>query len=165
MVSTLIAAKDYAARGLPITVCRDKHPLGIGWTPTEAGEKWQDKIWDGAELDTAWETCGALNLGIMLGPKAGFIDMEADGDEEEESFRKLFDGVEIPKTPMFKSRRSLERPSLTSRDWVSASVPTARPHIVACRQASTVTERPENGLFHWMIAPRRVSPISCFAGS
>jgi hypothetical protein len=109
MVSTLIAAKDYAARGLPITVCRDKHPLGIGWTPTEAGEKWQDKIWDGAELDTAWETCGALNLGIMLGPKAGFIDMEADGDEEEESFRKLFDGVEIPKTPMFKSRRGVHR--------------------------------------------------------
>ncbi len=44
-----------------------------------------------------------------MGPQAGFIDIEADNEAEEQAFLDLFDGCDIPATPTFKSRHGVHR--------------------------------------------------------
>jgi hypothetical protein len=110
-MSTKEAAHRLQESGLPITLCAGKDgkaPLGHGYTKMELGEGWQTKNWTPEEIEQAFNLRGNLNVGIRFGP-GSCIDIEADNEAEEESFRKLFDGYEIPRTPAFKSKRGVHR--------------------------------------------------------
>lgn len=47
----------------------------------------------------------SLNLGLLLGPRSGVIDLEYDSPKGKDDLEKLFDGVKLPATPTFQSPR------------------------------------------------------------
>jgi hypothetical protein len=109
MVDLLHSALDYRRRGLPITLCDDKSPLGKGWTATSPGKAWQRHTWTPKEICRAFDQRGELNVGSLWGPRSGMVDFECDGDGAERSFSELFDGIDQPVTPMFQSSRGKHR--------------------------------------------------------
>jgi len=72
-----------------------------------AGEKgpktrdWQNKRPSPAQVDAA--IAAGKNIGLILGPRSGVIDIEIDGEGGEDSLRKLFDGE--PETMSWSSKR------------------------------------------------------------
>lgn len=107
--SMVDVAVELQRKKLPITLCVGKRPLGRGWNSTNYGSGWPDHRWSTSEIERAFDVRGELNIGVLLGPKSGLIDIEADGAEQERAFADLFDGCEIPVTPVFKSLRGKHR--------------------------------------------------------
>lgn len=106
---TLAAALELLDIGWPITVCDEKKPLGPDFDKVSNGFGWETHNWTADEVRRAFDLRGSLNVGVRLGPDAGFIDIETDNAEEEAAFARLFEGCEIPRTPMFKSTRGAHR--------------------------------------------------------
>ncbi|HUY88988.1 MAG TPA: bifunctional DNA primase/polymerase [Pirellulales bacterium] len=78
-------------------------PAGQKW-PNYAG--WQHSRATPAQVDRAIHA--GMNIGIILGPPSGVIDLEVDGEGGEDSLRKLFDG-EPPEGPSWQSTRGIHR--------------------------------------------------------
>lgn len=92
-------AIEYAARGLPITLCNGKAPIATAW---------QTKNYTPDEIEREFSRQPALNVGLRFGP-GSCIDIEADCAEEERAFQGLFAGCDVPRTPTFRSVRGLHR--------------------------------------------------------
>ncbi|MCE9545191.1 MAG: DUF5906 domain-containing protein [Planctomycetia bacterium] len=131
--STKGTALDFVRRGLPLTVCAEKHPLGFNWSIDLPGTDWGNKTWTAPEIERAFRIRGELNVGIMLGPTAGIIDIEADSEEEERHFADLFDGCEIPRTPEFKSKRGRHRLFAWHPDLAQAGKGVVKFRKLGCR--------------------------------
>lgn len=91
-----------AARGWRVhpLVPKQKNPLVTAWqkaatTDEEVIADWWDR-WPGA------------NIGIVMGPSSGIIDIEADTPEADKFLADLFDGHEII-TPTFQTARGKHR--------------------------------------------------------
>lgn len=94
----------YLERGLPLTLCggpdlKDPGVLGDGW---------QDHKWTPQEVEEAYRQHHELNPGVVLGPRSGMIDLEADVPEAEDDYGKLFDGCEQV-APTYQARRGKHR--------------------------------------------------------
>lgn len=106
---TFEAAVSYCEGGYPITLAdADYSPSGgkkddYGKKPI--GKGWQNRRWTAEAIEATFARYRNVNVGIRVGPDAGFIDIETDGPEAEQEFAKLFEGCEAPVTPTFKSRR------------------------------------------------------------
>ncbi|MCE9604427.1 MAG: bifunctional DNA primase/polymerase [Planctomycetia bacterium] len=109
MPSMVELALKLRRRNLPITLCDGKKPLGRGWSATGNGSEWPQHAWTDSDIRRAFALRGDLNLGIVLGPRSGLIDLEADSADEERAFTELFAGCEPDVTPTFKSRRGKHR--------------------------------------------------------
>lgn len=84
-----------------------RYPLVI-IPPGEKGPKtkgWPDLRPSVEQVESALSR--GFNLGIILGERSGLIDLEIDGEQGEESYRKLLG--EEPRTPCWKSARGRHR--------------------------------------------------------
>jgi hypothetical protein len=71
------------------------------------GKDWPDHTVDEVELQRRLTNNPKANVGVMLGPNSGVIDVECDSPEAEEVFVKLFgEGI---RTPGWKSKRGSHR--------------------------------------------------------
>lgn len=111
MHDRLQCALKYRRRGLQITLCppNSKKPLGKGWNKKYNGREWPSHRWSEKKIAEAFKVLGELNVGVRLGPQSNIIDFECDGEEAEQSFNQLFEGVAVPKTPTFQSTRGKHR--------------------------------------------------------
>jgi hypothetical protein len=80
----LQAALDYHHRGLVVTLCRGKKPLG--------GMKWHEKRWTPKEIAQRFRSVPSTNVGTLLGPHSGLVDFEGDGPGADAVLLDLFDG-------------------------------------------------------------------------
>jgi hypothetical protein len=103
---TEVAALDLLAKGLPIALCDGKKPV----TFSPNGKDWHRETWNDYLVKmTFLRHEGRLNVGIILGPEANLIDIEADSPAEESAFAALFQGCVLPMTPTFRSSRGKHR--------------------------------------------------------
>lgn len=73
------------------------------------GKAWQNTATSDPEVAASrWEGRPDHNIGLLLGPKSGVIDVECDGEGAEEKLLELFDG-EIPACPTWSSSRGKHR--------------------------------------------------------
>lgn len=93
------AANDLIQRGLRITLCKGKAPIGANW---------QSRVYTSESIDAEFTLDPELNVGVILGSVAGITDIEGDDEQSEADFLDLFDGQE-PKTWKFQSKRSVHR--------------------------------------------------------
>lgn len=99
----LEAALDYAGRGwcvLPLAP-RGKNPLQ---------QEWQHKASNDAEVVSGWwegEFCGC-NVGLLLGPRSGVIDLECDDEAAEKALLELF-GENMLIAPTYQAARGKHR--------------------------------------------------------
>jgi hypothetical protein len=86
---------------LPITLCKPgtKAPIGNGWP---------QRTWTHDDIDTTFQTHKGLNVGLILGPRSGLIDVEVDGPDGDAELQELFHG-DVPVTPMWRSARGPHR--------------------------------------------------------
>lgn len=98
----LQAALDYARRGWPIVPvkARDKKPWLASWQ-NEASA-------DPATIASWWEQQPESNVGILLGPRSGLIDVECDSEKAENELCKLL-GDTAPVVPTFVAKRGKHR--------------------------------------------------------
>ena len=66
------------------------------------GRDWPQHAVDEAELQRRLTNNPKANVGVMLGPKSGVVDVECDSSEAEEVYRKLFGNI---RTPGWESKR------------------------------------------------------------
>lgn len=113
-------AASYAAKGIPVVVThgiddngncscgrpscnggsRGKHPVALKWQESATAD--EDFLLE--QLDTE----AHRNIGILLGPKGGVIDIEFDDAEGAETVKAL--GIDLHDTPTYKSGgRSVHR--------------------------------------------------------
>ncbi len=77
-----------------------KHPVGTAW---------QEAATDDEEEIASWfeDASSPINIGILLGPTGGVIDIETDGPDGESEIEKW--GLHEVDTPVFRSGRGLHR--------------------------------------------------------
>jgi hypothetical protein len=94
-----------------IRLHREPYPivLCLPGRKTPLGDSWQKKRLSLAEIDRAFKVRGHLNVGVLMGPLSGLIDIEDDSEEDRAALVRLFGGEPPPVTPMFKSRRGHHR--------------------------------------------------------
>jgi len=100
----MAAAMQYAAKGWRIVV--------LGDSGSQLAKRPKLNDW-GAKATCDEEALGELltqhpraNIGLLLGPLSGVIDIEFDADEGRETARRIFDGIV---TPTYASSRSTHR--------------------------------------------------------
>ncbi len=116
MTPLLKTALSFAARGWQIVPLHNPTPTGCSCGKIECGNssgkhprlpKWQDAATtDPATIRRWWTTWPLANIGVMLGPKSGIIDIECDSPEAEAELAPLLDGVN---PPTFRGARGLHR--------------------------------------------------------
>ena len=76
----LNAALKYRQDGLRLTLCQPggKKPLGVGWSATSCGTTWPKMDWSAEKIQRAFKKLGVLNVGLLVGPCSGIIDIEGD---------------------------------------------------------------------------------------
>lgn len=84
----------------PACTSPGKHPRVHAWNKAATTE--EDVIADW------WEKWPKSNVGVVMGPTSGIVDLEADDEEAEQFILELFKGYEIV-TPTFKSSRGTHR--------------------------------------------------------
>jgi len=97
----LQAAHDYVDRGLPITLC----PTG---SKVPFSKDWGNKVWVHKDIDAEFSGRGPLNVGLILGPTSGLIDIEIDELGGDAALLKLFED-DVPVTPQWHSARGRHR--------------------------------------------------------
>lgn len=88
--------------GLPIVLCRGNSPINTDWRVRD---------YSPAEIEREFQECANLNVGLVLGPRYGLIEvftLEGDGNQSHREFYDLMDGV-FPETPTFESRYGCHR--------------------------------------------------------
>jgi hypothetical protein len=87
------ALKHFDA-GRSVIPCNGKIPVGSNWA----------NAWNNRDALVAHFTANPLaNLGLVM--RAELADFEWDSPEQEQVFRELFDGIDLPRTPCFKSQK------------------------------------------------------------
>jgi hypothetical protein len=85
----------------------------VGLVPVliQAGQKkpvefqWQDKRYKPDDLNRRFDNNPHFNVGLLLGPAGGVIDIECDDPRSPIDKEELFAGVDKPKTVSYTSRR------------------------------------------------------------
>lgn len=93
----------------PATLCMIGFPLLL-IRPGESKAP-ADKNWPTVELEDDSITSAPVNqgYGVKLGGAAGFIDIEGDGPEAEATWKILTQGIDIPSTCKWTSKRGTHR--------------------------------------------------------
>lgn len=87
------ALKHFDA-GRSVVPCNGKRPVGTDWA----------NAWNRREALVGYFTANPLaNLGLVM--RGELADFEWDTPEQADAFCELFAGVEVPRTPCFKSQR------------------------------------------------------------
>ena len=86
---------------MPITLC----PAG---SKVPFSKDWGNKVWADDKIDAEFDGRGPINLGLILGPMSGLIDIEIDGQGGDAALLKLFQD-DVPVTPMWRSARGDHR--------------------------------------------------------
>jgi hypothetical protein len=76
-----------------------KHPVASNWQASASSD--EDTVMGWWENDIPW------NLGLLLGPGSGVVDVEFDDDAGREYAREL--GLDVSQTPTYQSSRSVHR--------------------------------------------------------
>jgi hypothetical protein len=94
------AARKYHRNKLPITLCypQSKKPFP---------KDWPNKRWTQREIDDEFRR-REFNVGLILGPASGMIDIECDGADSQETLLELFEN-DVPVTPTWQSIRGAHR--------------------------------------------------------
>jgi len=93
---------DHRAGGAAEKQC-GKHPRGLQWGDKAAAD--EDTLWRWVE--EAKDTGVPFNIGILLGPRSGVIDMEWD-DDKAKAYAETMNLIDI-ETPTYVSGRSEHR--------------------------------------------------------
>jgi hypothetical protein len=98
------AAIGYVRRKWPVV------PLGERTKKPRIEQGWQDKpLRDEESVTVYWQTVNLnSNIGLLLGPTSGLIDIECDNPEAEKEYQELWQG-EPPVVPTWKSGRGYHR--------------------------------------------------------
>lgn len=99
----LDAALEYHALGLPIVLAKGKNPgaaMGADWHRHRFTEK---------EIGRRFREDAELNVGVILGPASGLIDLECDNEQADQSYLDLFSDCELPTPPTHLARRGRHR--------------------------------------------------------
>ena len=99
----LTAALECAGYGwliVPLENGRSKRPVRENWPEAATTNEEQIEAW--------WRDKPGRNFGVLLGPKSGLVDFEADGPDADSTLAQLFGG-EFPITPTYKARRGKHR--------------------------------------------------------
>jgi len=125
---------------------REKRPLGAQW-PALATD----------DLDTvaAWLRAGA-NVGLLLGPATGIIDIETDTPEGLETVRAF--GLDQIHTPIWRSSRGEHRlfvwhPAVPETAWRTVAGAEVR---IGWRPAQSVlppSVHPTGAAYEWLVPP------------
>ncbi len=100
----LEAALGYHDMGLPIVLTEEKSPQNV------MGKGWQHKRFaSGSEIEQYFRNDPSLNVGLILGPASGIVDLECDDDKAEGDFASLFDGCEPTTPPTYLATRGRHR--------------------------------------------------------
>ena len=92
-------AQEYIQRRFRITLCNGKKPTDKNWGQIELTVE---------EIRRRLDKNPSLNLGVVLGPASGIVDVECDSPQAEKDFKRLFRGV-CHSTPAFMSQRGKHR--------------------------------------------------------
>ena len=98
---TLQAAIEYADLGWHVI------DIPAGQKGPVRGE-WQHKATTETDTLDEWFGNRTANIGILMGPRSGIIDVESDDDDAENLLRDLFGGV-MPDTPTYRASRGNHR--------------------------------------------------------
>ena len=93
------AAHRYLESRLPITLCCGK---------SVKYDDWQNRVWTPQTINRAFRANPDLNVGVILGPRSGWIDFDADGPGADRELLELF-GDDLPIMPTFSSSRGYHR--------------------------------------------------------
>ncbi len=99
---TLEVALALRKAGIPVVLVRPnkKVPQSKHWQTKELSQK---------EIERFFEKNPEGNLGILLGPGSGLIDLECDGPEAEQELKRLIPEIDQLGGPAFQSRRGIHR--------------------------------------------------------
>ena len=131
----------------------EKRPAGAGW---------QHKSTDDLEAVAAW-LAARSNVGILLGPASGVVDVEYDDPAGREQLA-AFGVLDIP-TPTWRSARGEHR-LFRWEDWMPASAAIKADDIeirLGGRAAQSVlppSRHPTGMAYEWIIDP--ATPIAAF---
>lgn len=96
------AAEALHDLGFPIVLCKGQSPLSTDWRTREYTLE---------AIDNEFRHFPDLNVGVVLGPRYGLIEIVTVGDERNTPHRDFYDLMEgvIPETPTFESRCACHR--------------------------------------------------------
>jgi len=129
---------------------REKRPLGAGW---------QHKSTDDLEEVARW-LASRSNVGILLGPESGVVDVEYDEPEGREQLA-AFGILDLP-TPTWRSARGEHR-LFRWEPWMPATAVVKADAIeirIGCRAAQSVlppSVHPSGAAYEWIVPPTDVA--------
>ena len=139
----------------------EKRPLGAGW---------QHRGTDSLEAIAGWLAAGS-NVGILLGPDSGVVDVEYDAPEGRDQLA-AFGILDIP-TPTWRSARGEHRLFLWE-PWMPATAAIKAEAIeirIGGRAAQSVvppSRHPSGAAYEWIVSPGEVAiagfPAQLLAG-
>lgn len=140
---------------------REKRPLGAGW---------QHKATADLDAVAGWLRAGN-NVGLLLGPASGVVDVEFDDPAGREQLA-AFGVLDIP-TPTWRSARGEHRLFLWE-PWMPAAAVVHADDLeirIGGRAAQSVLPpsiHPDGGRYEWIVSPREVAvaafPAQLLAG-
>ncbi len=90
----LLAALDH-----PLCLC-------LGKNPGFYGKQWEAIEWSDSQINDAFRRVPKLNVGYKLGPAwANVIDIEIDSEQAAADWHEFTNGVDLPVTPSWPSKR------------------------------------------------------------
>ena len=124
----------------------EKRPLGAGWP---------DKATTDAETVAAWLRSGS-NVGLLLGPASGLIDVEFDEPAGRDTLARL--GVLKLPTPTWRSARGEHRLFRWSADlppvaFLHAGALEVRIGGRAAQSVLPPSRHPGGGRYEWIVTP------------
>ena len=149
-------AFSYSALGWLIVPVIGKKPIGDEWQKSATNDQ--------AKLAKLFHRSGFDGVGVQLGQRSGVIDFDADSDEAETTFQRLFAGHEF-KTPTFQSAKGKHRlfrwcDKLPSPDKIRFIIDGLEVRTGSGEKGAQTVLPPANGRT-WIIEPDRceLAPI------
>lgn len=129
---------------------REKRPVGAAWQTRSTGSP--DDV-------AAWLRAGA-NVGLLLGPASGVVDVEFDAPAGLEQLSAL--GILGLRTPTWRSARGEHR-LFRWEPWMPASAVVHFDDLeirIGGRAAQSVlppSRHPSGGVYEWVVSPQEVA--------
>jgi hypothetical protein len=143
-----------ALGGLYVRLARgEKRPVGAAW---------QHKSTDDLDLVAAWLAAGS-NVGLLLGPESGLVDVEYDDPAGREQLSAF--GILDLRTPTWRSARGEHR-LFRWEPWMPATAAIKTDAIeirIGGRAAQSVlppSRHPSGAAYEWIVDP--TTPIAGF---
>lgn len=74
------------------------------------GQNWGEQVASTEDEVRSWKSrCPDANVGVLLGPESGIIDVEFDTNEGEEILNEILDSGPLVQTPTYTSGKSVHR--------------------------------------------------------